>query len=94
MSIKKVSTKDVTDKDGLLEFAEVAGTPFRIAKEVRDDGVGGHLWTVLMGNYRMNSVAFESEKEAIVLATTVSWDTVMQVITVMIIEQDKLIKDE
>lgn len=82
-----------TDKQNLnselVTYSEVKGTPFTIAKVVKEKHTE---YYILMGKYRVQEegVSYIAEKEAIKEAKTITWEKIMQVISVMIIEQKKL----
>lgn len=80
-----LDTKDKTEQ--LVEYKQLEGTPFTIAKMKRK---GKTEYIGLMGKYRMHDHddVFYSEEEIEAYLKIPNWETVMQVMAVMIKEQD------
>ena len=68
----------------LVEFKEVKGTPFTLAKQNEE-------WYILLGKCRL-SEGYGTEKEGEKEAKRVCWNKIMQVISVIITEEKELNK--
>ncbi len=74
-------------KSNLIKYNKVKGTPFTVVKKENEDNEG-HEWYVLMGAYRLTE-GLKTEKEACETIKEITWDKIMQVISILIRENEK-----
>ncbi len=89
METKQTPTEELNNEQ-LMVYADVAGTPFTLAKQTLENGE--KRYHALMGNHRVHSeeVYFKNEEEAKEFCTQLRWDTILQVIAILILNQEKL----
>ncbi len=85
----KLTTEDKTEE--LIKYGQIEKTPFTIATLKVEEET---KYYVLMGKYRINEESYNSREEAIEAIKVPNWGSIMQVMSILIKEQDKLKLDE
>lgn len=83
--------KKTEKNENLVNYHEIPSTPFTKATLKNEKGeIEEHL---LMGNYRLNEFPLQ-KGDAVKIAKGKSWNLILQVISILIENQDKLKKSK
>lgn len=65
------------EENVLIERHNLEGTPFTLVRVEKE-------WSVVIGEYKLNEIPFKSKKEAEENAKKITWDRIVQVVTIAI----------